>query len=73
MPPPGNVRSNLAALAEDDGLMTRLFERRYPGEGPTGSHSLGNLFMTALHQITGDFPTAVRFAAVLSGLARAAT
>ena len=63
MPPPGDVRNCLASLAEDDALMTRLFEHRYPGEGPTGGHSFGNLFMTALHQITGDFPTAVRIAA----------
>ncbi len=63
MPPPGDVRNCLAALAEDDALMTRLFEHRYPGEGPTGGHSFGNLFMTALHQITGDFPSAVRLAA----------
>ncbi len=63
MPPPGDVRNCLAALAEDDALMTRLFAHRYPGEGPTGGHSFGNLFMTALHQVTGDFPTAVRLAA----------
>ena len=43
--------------------MTRLFDHRYPGEGPTGGHSFGNLFITALHQITGDFPRAVRLAA----------
>ncbi|MGE5235646.1 MAG: gluconeogenesis factor YvcK family protein [Acidobacteriota bacterium] len=63
MPPPGDVRNCLVALAEDDELLTRLFAYRFPGEGDVGGHSLGNLFMTALHQITGDFPSAVRLAA----------
>lgn len=63
MPPPGDVRNCLVALAEDDELLTRLFAHRFPGEGETGGHSLGNLFMTALHQLTGDFPRAVRLAA----------
>jgi uncharacterized cofD-like protein len=63
MPPPGDVRNCLVALAEDDELLTRLFGYRFPGEGDVGGHSLGNLFMTALHQITGDFASAVRLAA----------
>ena len=63
MPPPGDVRNCLLALAEDDELLTRLFAHRFPGLGPTGGHSFGNLFMTALHQLTGDFPRAVRLAA----------
>jgi uncharacterized cofD-like protein len=63
MPPPGDVRNCLVALAEDDELLTRLFAHRFPGGGETGGHSLGNLFMTALHQLTGDFPRAVRLAA----------
>ena len=62
MPPPGDVRNCLVALAEDDELLTRLFAYRFPGEGETGGHSFGNLFMTALHQLTGDFPRAVRLA-----------
>lgn len=63
MPPPGDVRNCLVALAEDDELLTRLFAFRFPGDGPTGGHPLGNLFMTALHHLTGDFPRAVRLAA----------
>lgn len=63
MPPPGDVRNCLVALAEDDELLTRLFAFRLPGNGPTGGHPLGNLFMTALHHLTGDFPGAVRLAA----------
>ncbi|HPC83120.1 MAG TPA: YvcK family protein [Thermoanaerobaculaceae bacterium] len=63
MPPPGDVRNCLVALAQDDELLTRLFALRLPGDGPTGGHPLGNLFMTALHHLTGDFPRAVRLAA----------
>ncbi|MCU0293382.1 MAG: YvcK family protein, partial [Thermoanaerobaculaceae bacterium] len=63
MPPPGDVRNCLVALAEDDELLTKLFAFRLPGNGPTGGHPLGNLFMTALHHLTGDFPRAVRLAA----------
>lgn len=62
VPPPGDVRNCLVALAEDDELLTRVFDHRFPGVGETGGHSLGNLLMTALHQITGDFPHAVRLA-----------
>ena len=62
VPPPGDVRNCLVALAEDDELLTRVFDHRFPGVGETGGHSLGNLLMTALHQITGDFPSAVRLA-----------
>ncbi len=62
VPPPGDVRNCLVALAEDEELLTRLFSFRFPGNGPTGGHSLGNLFMTALARLTGDFPQAVRLA-----------
>jgi len=62
VPAPGDVRSCLVALAEDDALLARLFSFRFPGEGPTGGHSLGNLFMIALAQLVGDFPQAVRLA-----------
>lgn len=62
VPAPGDVRNCLVALAEDEELMTRLFAYRFPGEGPTGGHSLGNLFMIALSHLTGDFSQAVRLA-----------
>lgn len=62
VPAPGDVRNCLVALAEDEELLTRLFAFRFPGEGPTGGHSLGNLFMIALTHLTGDFSQAVRLA-----------
>ncbi|MDZ4170412.1 MAG: gluconeogenesis factor YvcK family protein [Coriobacteriia bacterium] len=58
--PPGDVRNCLAALASDeDSAMARVFQYRFPeGEGLAG-HSLGNLILAALTDITGDFAEAV--------------
>lgn len=60
MLPPGDVRKCLAALSSDEQLMTKLFEYRFnKGRGLNG-HSLGNLLLLALTDITGDFETAVQ-------------
>jgi uncharacterized cofD-like protein len=59
MVPPGDVRKCLAAMADDEDLVTRLFEYRFKkGRGISG-HSLGNLFLLALTEITGSFDSAV--------------
>lgn len=59
VPPPGDIRSCLVALSEDEDLLARLFQYRFDaGEGLKG-HSFGNLFLSALCQITGDFTHAV--------------
>jgi len=65
--PPGDIRSCIVALADDEDLLARLFEYRFDeGEGLSG-HSFGNLFLTALAGITGDFYQAILTAeAVLS-------
>lgn len=58
--PPGDVRKCLAALSNDERLMTKLFEYRFNrGRGISG-HSLGNLLLIALADITGDFDAAVQ-------------
>src|SRR5258708_583267 len=58
--PPGDIRNCLVALSEDEGLLSRLFQYRFEtGRGLKG-HSFGNLFLTALTRITGDFPEAVK-------------
>ncbi|EIT87024.1 hypothetical protein A374_02184 [Fictibacillus macauensis ZFHKF-1] len=55
MPPPGDVRNVLAALSEVEPLVEQLFQHRFTiGEGITG-HSMGNLLLAAMHDITGDF------------------
>src|SRR5258708_6751983 len=60
--PPGDVRRCLVALSEDEDLLSKLFEYRFhQGRGLTG-HSLGNLLLTALTKITGDFGRALEVA-----------
>jgi len=57
--PPGDIRNCLVALAEADKLMQDLFQYRFKeGDGIKG-HSFGNLFITAMTQITGSFKDAV--------------
>ena len=58
--PPGDIRNCIAALADDEDLVTKLFQYRFKtGEGLEG-HSFGNLFLTALCSITGDMYRAVK-------------
>jgi uncharacterized cofD-like protein len=66
--PPGDIRNCLVALAEDGHLMTRLFRHRFPGNGELGGHSLGNLVILALNQLTGDFLYAVDQAREMLGI-----
>ncbi|MDZ5783614.1 gluconeogenesis factor YvcK family protein [Marinococcus luteus] len=55
IPPPGDVRNVLVALAEVEPLIEELFQHRFTsGEGLTG-HSLGNLLVAGMTSITGDF------------------
>ncbi|MBD2596587.1 YvcK family protein [Nostoc spongiaeforme FACHB-130] len=57
--PPGDIRNCLAALADEEKLLTELFQYRFrAGDGLTG-HSFGNLFLTAMSEITGDLERAV--------------
>jgi uncharacterized cofD-like protein len=52
--PPGDIRNCIAALADEEKLLTELFQYRFQaGEGLEG-HSFGNLFLTAMSDITGD-------------------
>jgi uncharacterized cofD-like protein len=49
-----------AALSNDEALLGQLFQYRFPGgEGGLDGHSFGNLFITALAEITGSFEEAV--------------
>ena len=63
VPPPGDIRNCIVALAEKEALLSRLFQYRFKaGEGLEG-HSFGNLFLSAMTDITGDFSEAIRYAA----------
>ncbi len=59
MLPPGDIRNCLVALADAEPLIRDLFQYRFEvGEGLKG-HSFGNLFITALSKVTGDFEKAI--------------
>jgi len=58
--PPGDIRNCLIALSEDENLMARLFRYRFNSNGGLHDHSFGNLFLTAMAGVTGDFAEAVR-------------
>ena len=56
--PPGDIRNCVAALAKED-LLSELFQYRFSaGDGLKG-HSFGNLFLTAMTEVTGNFETAI--------------
>jgi uncharacterized cofD-like protein len=58
--PPGDIRNCMVALSQDEALLGRLFQYRFhSGRGLRG-HSFGNLFLTALTHVTGDFAEAVK-------------
>ncbi len=58
--PPGDIRSCMVALSEDEALLSKLFQHRFAtGYGLKG-HSFGNLFLAAMNQVTGDFAHAVK-------------
>ncbi|ACK71054.1 protein of unknown function UPF0052 and CofD [Gloeothece citriformis PCC 7424] len=57
--PPGDIRNCIAALADEEKLLTELFQYRFQaGDGLSG-HSFGNLFLTAMSEITGDLERAI--------------
>lgn len=57
--PPGDIRNCIAALADEEKLLTELFQYRFrAGEGLEG-HSFGNLFLTAMSDIIGDLEGAI--------------
>jgi uncharacterized cofD-like protein len=60
IPPPGDIRNCLAALSKDEALLTQLFQYRFAaGDEGLGGHSFGNLFISAMAEITGGFEDAV--------------
>ncbi|MBV6396817.1 MAG: Gluconeogenesis factor [Anaerolineales bacterium] len=57
--PPGDIRNCLAALSDDEAMITQLFQYRFSGDSDLEGHSFGNLFITALSDIAGSFEQAV--------------
>lgn len=59
--PPGDVRKCLIALAdESDNILRQLFLFRFDEHSSLQGHSFGNLFLTALTEITGSEAEAIR-------------
>jgi len=61
IPPPGDIRNCLVALADKESLLADLFRYRFENSDLNG-HSFGNIFITALTKITGDFGRAIQLA-----------
>lgn len=59
MLPPGDIRNCIVALAEEEQLLSQLFNYRFETHSALKGHSLGNLLLTALTDITGGFDNAV--------------
>ena len=59
MLPPGDIRNCIVALAEEEHLLSQLFAFRFESGDSLAGHSLGNLVLTALTQITGGFDNAI--------------
>jgi uncharacterized cofD-like protein len=60
VPPPGDIRNCLVALAEAEPLMGKLFQFRFEEGSELAGHSFGNLFITAMSKVTGNFDAAIK-------------
>ena len=60
MPPPGDVRNVLTALADVEPLLSQMLSYRFGNGSGLAGHSLGNLILAGMTDITGDFVSAVR-------------
>ncbi len=58
--PPGDIRNCLVALADAGPLMERLFQFRFNDGKDLKGHNFGNLFITAMSKVTGDFEQAIK-------------
>lgn len=67
--PPGDVRNCLVALAREDRFLKSLFKHRFAGNGALSGHSLGNLMIVALAQMSDNFLDAIEKASALLGCA----
>ena len=64
VPAPGDIRNCMTALSDDEELLSQLFRYRFSGGGLDG-HSFGNLFLTALAGVRGDFAQAVQLSSAI--------
>lgn len=57
--PPGDIRNCLTALSDDEALIGQIFQYRFTSGSGLDGHSLGNLFLSAMTDLTGSFEEAV--------------
>ena len=60
IPPPGDIRNVLMSLADVEPLLSEMFQYRFKAGKGLAGHSLGNLILAAMTDITGDFALGVR-------------
>lgn len=60
IPPPGDIRNVLAALADAEPLLAEVLQYRFRNGAGLVGHSLGNLMLAAMTDITGDFVSGVK-------------
>jgi uncharacterized cofD-like protein len=60
IPPPGDIRNVLIALADVEPLLSQMLQYRFSAVPGLAGHSLGNLILAAMKEITGDFVTGVK-------------
>lgn len=60
IPAPGDIRNVIASLSNVDEEMTKLFQHRFQDRQGLAGHSLGNLVLVAMNQVTGNFYEAVK-------------
>ncbi len=64
IPPPGDIRNNIIALADDEEILTGIFSHRFSSDAMK-RHSLGNIIIAGLTEMYGSFPEAVKAASRL--------
>ncbi len=62
---PGDIRNCIVALSEDEALLSRLLQFRFPEDSALSGHCVGNLLLTALTSMSGDFGKAVEMASAI--------
>jgi uncharacterized cofD-like protein len=67
--PPGDIRNCMVALSSDETLLSKLFQFRFTSGRGLKGHSFGNLFLTAMTDLTGDFHEAVKQSAEVLAVA----
>lgn len=59
LPAMGDIRNVMLAMGSEEGLFAKLMDYRFDGNEDVGGHNLGNLILTALSDITGNFNEAI--------------